>query len=162
MSFRQSKPAHDRGHPECGPDPVHAHKHCNLPPIQALRATPNSGSLQETSPFRQLRQRTDGLMQTATLVLCMPSIPQALSSCSLKAHGAKPNSGSLQETSPFRQSRLRMNGVIQNVSLVLCNDQPQTFGAPDVLQLTAADLAVQFAQHCQFPDRPPSQVRCRL
>lgn len=65
-----------------------------------------------------------------------------------------------QDTAPFRQARLRMNAAIQNVSLVLCNDQPQTFGAPDVLQLSAADLAVHFAQHTQFPDRPPSQVSC--
>ena len=65
----------------------------------------------------------------------------------------------VQDTAPFRQARLRMSAVIQNVSLVLCNDQPQTFGAPDVLQLSAADVAVQFAQHTQFPDRPPSQVR---
>ena len=51
-----------------------------------------------------------------------------------------------------------MHAAVQNVSLVLCNDQPQTFGAPDVLQLSASRVSLFFAQHTQFPDRPPSQV----
>ena len=64
----------------------------------------------------------------------------------------------VQDAAPFRPARLRMHAAIQNVSLVLCNDQPQTFGAPDVLQLSASRVSLFFAQHLQFPDRPPSQV----
>jgi hypothetical protein len=59
----------------------------------------------------------------------------------------------------FRASRIRASLSMQSVAGVLCNDQPTTFGAPDVLQLCAEEIKLQAARDMDFADRPPNQVR---
>ena len=54
---------------------------------------------------------------------------------------------------------MQLEAAIRSVSLVLCNDKPQTFGAPDVLQLTCNQMALQYAMSQQFHDRPANQAR---
>lgn len=64
----------------------------------------------------------------------------------------------LQQLAAFRPSKLTMEAGMQSIAVVLCNDKPQTFGAPDVLQLSTHRVIVQWSQDTQFPDRPPNQV----
>ena len=68
---------------------------------------------------------------------------------------------SLQEAAArdFRASTLHVDGSMQSLSLVLCNDQPQTFGAPDVLRLSVDQVMVKYVMEQNFHDRPPDQVR---
>ena len=54
---------------------------------------------------------------------------------------------------------MHIEGTLQSVSLVLCNDKPQTFGAPDVLQLSTDQVTAKYIMHQHFHDRPPDQVR---
>ena len=44
------------------------------------------------------------------------------------------------------------------VALVLCNDRPETFGAPDVLEVCGDRLQLQLCSERQFSDRPANQV----
>ena len=61
-------------------------------------------------------------------------------------------------TAGFRPSKLKMEAALQSIAVVLCNDQPQTFGAPDILQLSTNQVLVHWSQDTAFPDRPPNQV----
>ncbi|KAL0018632.1 hypothetical protein WJX77_009530 [Trebouxia sp. C0004] len=58
----------------------------------------------------------------------------------------------------FQSSTTEVEATIQNAALVLCNDKPQTFGAPDVLQVTASQASAQYTMSMFFPDRPPNQA----
>lgn len=65
----------------------------------------------------------------------------------------------VQDRTPgFRPSKMQMDAALQSIAVVLCNDKPQTFGAPDVLQLSTHQVLVHFAQDTEFPDRPPNQA----
>ena len=63
-----------------------------------------------------------------------------------------------ERTAGFRPSKLKMEAALQSIAVVLCNDKPQTFGAPDVLQLSTHHVLVHWSQDTQLPDRPPNQV----
>lgn len=64
-----------------------------------------------------------------------------------------------QETgAEFRPSKMTLSSSVAGVALVLCNDRPETFGAPDVLELCGDRLSFQLCTDRQFPDRPPDQV----
>ena len=67
-----------------------------------------------------------------------------------------------EDAATFRQSKLKLEAALQSIAVVLCNDKPQTFGAPDVLQLSTHQLIVQWTQDTEFPDRPPNQVLLRM
>ena len=58
----------------------------------------------------------------------------------------------------FQSSTTEVEATIQNAAVVLCNDKPQTFGAPDVLQVTAGQVSAQYTMSSFFPDRPPNQA----
>lgn len=58
----------------------------------------------------------------------------------------------------FRASHIRASLSMASLAGVLCNDQPTTFGAPDVLQVSATDIKLQAAQDLDFADRPANQV----
>ena len=46
--------------------------------------------------------------------------------------------------------------------MVLCNDNPETFGSPDVLQCSLAQLSVAYDTATLLPDRPPNKAgACR-
>lgn len=62
----------------------------------------------------------------------------------------------------FRPTKLEVDLNVQSMSVVLCNDKPQTFGAPDVLQLSVDALALQYHVDQSLPDRPPNQVSILL
>lgn len=64
----------------------------------------------------------------------------------------------LQRMEGFQSSTTEVEATIQNAALVLCNDKPQTFGAPDVLQVTASQASAQYTMSMFFPDRPPNQA----
>lgn len=64
----------------------------------------------------------------------------------------------LQRMEGFQSSTTEIEATIQNAAIVLCNDKPQTFGAPDVLQVTASQASAQYTMSMFFPDRPPNQA----
>ena len=64
----------------------------------------------------------------------------------------------LQRMDGFQSSTMEIEATIQNAAVVLCNDKPQTFGAPDVLQVTASQASGQYTMSMFFPDRPPNQA----
>eukprot|EP00887_Chlorella_sp_A99_P007742 scaffold20.g7742.t1 len=61
-------------------------------------------------------------------------------------------------TRPFRPSSLQVTGLVQGATVVLCNDKPETFGAPDVLQLSLAQLNLAYDMATLLPDRPPNKA----
>ena len=58
----------------------------------------------------------------------------------------------------FQSSATEVEATVQNAAVVLCNDKPQTFGAPDVLQVTAGRVSARYTTSMFFPDRPPNQA----
>ena len=58
----------------------------------------------------------------------------------------------------FQSSTTEVEATLQSAAVVLCNDKPQTFGAPDVLQVTASRASAHFTTTMFFPDRPPNQA----
>ena len=64
----------------------------------------------------------------------------------------------LQRREGFQSSTNMIEATIQKAAIVLCNDKPQTFGAPDVLQVTASQASAQYTMSMFFPDRPPNQA----
>lgn len=58
----------------------------------------------------------------------------------------------------FQSSTTTVEATIQKAAIVLCNDKPQTFGAPDVLQVTASQATAQYTMSMFFADRPPNQA----
>ncbi|KAK9815754.1 hypothetical protein WJX72_009012 [[Myrmecia] bisecta] len=81
--------------------------------------------------------------------IAAPPLPQALPAAPATQ---------LQMNSAFRPTKLSISGTLQSLALVLCNDQPQTFGAPDVLELCTDLVCVQYAMDRHFADRPPDQA----
>ena len=64
----------------------------------------------------------------------------------------------LQMMDDFQSSTTEVEATIQTAAVVLCNDKPQTFGAPDVLQITASRASAHYTTTMFFPDRPPNQA----
>ena len=64
----------------------------------------------------------------------------------------------LQMLDGFQSSATEIEATVQNAAVVLCNDKPQTFGAPDVLQVTASRVSAHYTTSMFFPDRPPNQA----
>lgn len=50
----------------------------------------------------------------------------------------------------------------RKLAWVLCNDQPASFGAPDVLEVELQDVACDLESHAEISNRPPTVgVLCR-
>jgi len=64
----------------------------------------------------------------------------------------------VQDTDMFRPSGLKIAVSFDTISFVLCNDKPETFGAPDVLQLCFSDGIASVDMAALLPDRPPNAV----
>lgn len=58
----------------------------------------------------------------------------------------------------FRPSGVQMSASFERLALVLCNDKPETFGAPDVLNLCLSDGEASLDMASLLPDRPPNAV----
>ena len=58
----------------------------------------------------------------------------------------------------FQPSTTEVEATVQSAAVVLCNDKPQTFGAPDVLQVTASRMSAHYTTSMFFSDRPPNQA----
>ena len=58
----------------------------------------------------------------------------------------------------FRPNGVQMSISFERLALVLCNDKPETFGAPDVLNLCLSDGEASLDMASLVPDRPPNSV----
>lgn len=92
-------------------------------------------------------------MLTPCIVTCR--LCQVCVQCMLFAH---PSSAALQMMGVFQSSTTEIEATVQSAALVLCNDKPQTFGAPDVLQVTASRMSAHYTTSMFFSDRPPNQA----
>lgn len=59
---------------------------------------------------------------------------------------------------PFRPSSLQISLGVQQATVVLCNDKAETFGAPDVLQCSLANVGLAYDQATLLPDRPANKA----
>ena len=67
-------------------------------------------------------------------------------------------STSKTELNPFRPHSLQVTIALENVAAVLCNDKPETFGAPDVLQLSFCEATLAYDAATMLPDRPANKA----
>ena len=58
----------------------------------------------------------------------------------------------------FRPKGLKLAASFERLALVLCNDKPETFGAPDVLNVSLSDGECALDTASLLPDRPPNAV----
>ena len=58
----------------------------------------------------------------------------------------------------FRPSGVQVGVSFERLAFVLCNDKPETFGAPDVLNLCLSDGEASLDMASLLPDRPPNSV----
>jgi hypothetical protein len=58
----------------------------------------------------------------------------------------------------FRRSSLRCTVELAAVVLMLCDDMPQSFGAPDVLQVAASGVSLVHAIEARFPRTAPERA----
>ncbi|WIA12623.1 hypothetical protein OEZ85_006280 [Tetradesmus obliquus] len=58
----------------------------------------------------------------------------------------------------FRRSSLRCTAELAAVVLMLCDDKPQSFGAPDVLQVAASGVSLVHATEARFPRTQPERA----
>ena len=59
---------------------------------------------------------------------------------------------------PFRPHSIQVTANLENVAAVLCNDKPETFGAPDVLQLSFCEASLAYDAATMLPDRPANKA----
>lgn len=59
---------------------------------------------------------------------------------------------------PFRPHILHISSKMESITAVLCNDRPETFGAPDVLQLSVTEASLGFDSSKILPDRPANKA----
>lgn len=79
----------------------------------------------------------------------VPSVQRTASVGGAKAAGA---------TKPFRPHSIQVTADLENVAAVLCNDKPETFGAPDVLQLSFCEASLAYDAATMLPDRPANKA----
>lgn len=58
----------------------------------------------------------------------------------------------------FRPNGLKVSASFERLAIVLCNDKPETFGAPDVLNICLSDGEGALDMASLLPDRPPNAV----
>lgn len=98
------------------------------------------------------------------------SLPRASSEMALlaaAASAAAPNGSvaggdaagdAASHAAPFRPSSLQIHLGVQQATAVLCNDKPETFGAPDVLQASLANVVLAYDTATLLPDRPANKA----
>ncbi len=59
-------------------------------------------------------------------------------------------------TQDFRPSSILVDIHARKLAFVLCNDQPTSFGAPDVLEVELQDLHTELESHTEVSNRPPT------
>jgi hypothetical protein len=62
------------------------------------------------------------------------------------------------KVNPFRPHSMQVTIALENVAAVLCNDKPETFGAPDVLQLSFCEASLAYDAATMLPDRPANKA----
>lgn len=65
---------------------------------------------------------------------------------------------SKSKATPFRPHSMQVTIALEKVAAVLCNDKPETFGAPDVLQLSFCEANLAFDAATMLPDRPANKA----
>lgn len=58
----------------------------------------------------------------------------------------------------FRPHSLQIAATMESAAMVLCNDKPETFGAPDVLQVSLTEASLVYDAATLLPDRPANKV----
>ena len=61
-------------------------------------------------------------------------------------------------TKLFKPHSIQVSATLQHVAAVLCNDKPETFGAPDVLQITFCEATIGYDAATMLPDRPANKA----
>jgi len=62
------------------------------------------------------------------------------------------------KANPFRPHSMQVTIALESVAAVLCNDKPETFGAPDVLQLSFCEANLAYDAATMLPDRPANKA----
>ncbi|KAL4553401.1 hypothetical protein Ndes2526B_g03263 [Nannochloris sp. 'desiccata'] len=88
----------------------------------------------------------------------VPLPPVPLASQSSLTCTATDGSSNKPKVNSFRPHSMQVTIALENVAAVLCNDKPETFGAPDVLQLSFCEANLAYDAATMLPDRPANKA----